>query len=99
MESLDMECPRLSQAAQHPVCFFNNVCREVIVERVENAAWRLRLPVVSFELVTGMTAVHPVSRVVSATVRVRLKVVNGQGCTDIHFTRAAVPAAKLIQTT
>ena len=69
------------------------------MERGEDAAWRLRLPVVSFKLVTGMTAVDPVSRVVSATVRVRLKVVNGQCCTDIYFTRAAVPAAKLIQTT
>jgi hypothetical protein len=68
------------------------------VERVEDAVWRGVLPVVSFELVTGMTAVHPVAGVVSTTARAWLKMVNRQRRADVHFTCAAITTAELIQT-
>jgi hypothetical protein len=53
------------------------------VERMEDAIWRVRLPMVSLKRIAGMAAVDPVSGVVSAIARARLKMVKRQRCADV----------------
>lgn len=93
-QPLDVKVARCGQGEQVALITFRNMLSQSIPHRMQDAAWRCRLPEIAFELVTGMAAVHPIIGFVPAITGARLEMVNGEFRTSVRLAHAAVAAAK-----
>ena len=67
-----------SKGTHSSVLCCDQMLRQNVSHRMENAMLRFRLPVVTFERIAGMTAIDQIIQRVAAALRARLKVIQGQ---------------------
>jgi hypothetical protein len=60
MQFLDVECTCLSQSLKGAICKFDDVRRQIVSHRMEDALAGVGLPDIALEFITGVAAVHPV---------------------------------------
>lgn len=89
----------LCQAQEHAIFLCGDMGVELVLKRMWDALWRVRLPVVAFGIVTGETTVDPICRQVVTATRDRLKMVHGQRSSNVGFANPTVPAAEGIALT
>jgi len=95
VERLNVKSSCLAESVQRAIVLFNQMGRQIIPERVQNAVRRTGLPTVSLEFVARMAAVHPVSWLIQAALRAGLEVVDGEFRPYLAFADSAVTATEL----
>lgn len=64
---------------------------------MENTTFRFWLPVITFELIAGMTAIDQIIPCIAAAPGARLKVIQRQTCPGIGFANLTIAASKVIE--
>jgi hypothetical protein len=95
VQRLDVKSSCLAESLQRAILLIDEMGRQIIPERVQDAVRRVGLPAAPLEFIAGMATVHPVFWLIQAALGTGLEVVNGEFRSYVMIADPAVTATGL----